>query len=123
MTQRLMQMGLLGAAMMLGCGGELPPDAYGVFQDRNNAAFDAKLNVGSTSVTMFITVTLPRVRSRAPLACTAEVPSGVSRRMSLSLDCDGELVPYKFEYRESSADWVATEEGGTPQVMTRFEGR
>ncbi len=110
--------------MLVACGGgELPPDAFGVFADRNNAAFDTKLNVSRSTVTLYVNVTLPGLRSRDPLQCRAQVLDGITRRISLSLDCAGELVPYEFEWRDASADWVATEQGGTPQILSRFEGR
>lgn len=110
----------LSLILLFGCGGaSLPPEAFGVFVETNNQAFDTKLDVRADGVTLFVAVALPGMAGGRPLACRGEAPGGVQARMNLSLDCAGERVPYEFEYRAGQGDWVASEPGSTPQIFVR----
>lgn len=111
---------VLPIALAAACGGaSLPPEAFGTFVETNSAAFDSKLDVGATGITLFVGVALPGARSAQPLACSAEAPGGIRRKMSVNLECAGEKIPYTFEYRAEQGDWLATEDGGTPQIFVR----
>ena len=52
--------------------------------------------------------------------CRAPVSGGVRARMALDLVCSGDPVPipFEFEWRGGSGDWLVTEDGDEPQAFS-----
>jgi hypothetical protein len=97
----------------------LPPEAFGTFEDTNDPVFEKRLDLGAESVAYFIGVNLPGRPRSAPTVCRAEVTEGLRRVMDLTLNCEGTLIPFRFEYRADREDWVVREEDSAPVVYSR----
>lgn len=106
---------------ILGCSQkDLPPEAYGIFEDLNDPAFQKRVEMTAQAVSLSIGVTLSGANG-TPLVCRSEVPGGLRKTMQLQLACQGIRIPFKFEYRADEQDWVVHEEDSAPMIFTRWE--
>jgi hypothetical protein len=105
-------------------GGErrpaLPPEAFGLFEDRNDPFFHKRLTVTATAVAYTVRGRGAGMGAGRPhLVCRGEVPGGVRATMQLDLDCAGTTIPFQFRFRLFQKDWILTEEDTEPMIFTR----
>lgn len=105
----------------------LPSEAYGLFEDRNDAPlFLYRLRIERQRIALITVVNL-KGREADPLTCESETLTEIRPSMEVVLDCGKEAGPYRVEYLGDKGIWVLTEmqaDGSprTPQTFYRASG-
>lgn len=93
----------------------LPPEAFGVFDGPDDSLFEHRINMSSEKVAY---VVVSRLGTRvSTLTCLSDLGSGLKQKMSLDLSCAGELIPFAFEWRPLTNDWVVQEDKADPLIF------
>ena len=98
----------------------LPAEAFGTFEDRNDPTFSRVLLVEATRLVVTTTVMVNGRAAGNPLQCRSQDGVAIAPVISLSLDCDGEQIPYTLTFRADKSDWVVVEDASAPMIFGRL---
>ena len=97
----------------------LPPDAYGTFVDKNDPVFRRRLLVESDGVALTTSLSVNGRAAATASTCRATAIAALTPEMALPLLCEGESIPYPFQFRPDRTDWVVVEDGTAPMIFVR----